>query len=82
MKIYFEKGDNVRVMFTKETLHANLHEMYQEEKGRTKIVDGIHETEGVVLGVVEGRGHIEVLYQPNGKKHSWIVPTSVLTIIY
>lgn len=77
MKPYYEKGDRVSILSNSNQVHNLLLKTF-EEKGREKIVADILGTTGTVVGVVEGRGHKEVLYSPDGVKHSWKIPVSVI----
>lgn len=77
MKPYYENGDRVTILSDSEQVHNLLSETF-EEKGREKIVADILGTTGTVVGVVEGRGHKEVLYSPDGFKHSWKIPVSII----
>ena len=51
---------------------------YKDKAGREKIASDIVHTHGKVTGVIEGRGHVDVLYQPNGTKYTWKIPTTII----
>ena len=76
MKRYFEKGDRVKV---KSALEINelLKEFFDNNDGRTKIVNDIANSEGEIFAVSPNEGHIQVLYRRDNTTHSWKVPVSV-----
>lgn len=77
MKPYYENGDRVTILSNSNQVHNLLLKTF-EEKGREKIVAEILGTTGTVVGVVEGMGHKEVLYRPDGVTHSWKIPTFII----
>jgi hypothetical protein len=80
MKIYFEKGDRVAITSNPILLHAKLKDYFKDEKGRTKIVEDIVHTCGVIYAVSENEGHIQALYQKDNSTHTWKLPVSVFEL--
>lgn len=82
MKNYYEPGDRVRIEIVEEfewLVSIELKKFYQDDLGREKILSDLElNPEGTVKAVKEGTGHLEVLYQPDGHKHSWWIPTSII----
>lgn len=81
MRNYYEKGDEVKIHpFSRVTINICLRDYsYKDEKGRTTILqDIISHPVGTVKGIKQGTGHLEVLYQPKGKTHSWWLPTNII----
>lgn len=75
---YYEVGDRVKVA-SRDEVENVLQHVFLDLRGRNKIVDDISGTTGEVVGVVPGEGHLQVLYRPDGKMHSWKVPCRILT---
>lgn len=80
MKNYYEKGDEIEILSGSiRHLSESLRKYsYKDDKGRFIIQTDILYTTGKVKAVKEGTGHLEVLYQPKGKTHSWWLPTTII----
>lgn len=81
MRNYYEKGDKVKLVLPEESrLSYILKEYsYKDPMGRAIIIENLYTNpQGTVKAVKEGTGHLEVLYQPKGKTHSWWLPTSII----
>ena len=82
MRIYYEKGDQVLVSDDSEFLHKCLSFLYQNEKGRTKIVEDIIGSKGIIYAVTDGKGHLEAFYRKEKTTHTWILPVAVFNLPY
>jgi hypothetical protein len=75
MKRYFEAGDQVKIK-SKPQLEKILKSYFENQQGRDKIINDIAGTDGIVYAVAKDEGHIEVLYRPSNKTHTWKLPVS------
>jgi len=80
MRIYFEKGDRVKIPSNPIILQSLLQDWFTDRVGREKVINDIMGTTGVIYAVSKDEGHIQVLYQKDGSTHTWKLPVTIFEL--